>query len=282
MKAKAKDIASRRDHHKQLGGLRKLLNSFLFDMHTTRGQATNAVTLIVIILAVLLSMLNTIDSIHMQWGSQIDRFEYWVLALFAVEHGFRVYAARNRLHYMRSFDGIIDLMTILPLFVLGNSYVLMRLLRLVRVIKLAISMPVVRMLFLSLKGSVQLLLGVLVTIGLISIFIGNAIFILEPQTYANAFEGAWWALVTMSTVGYGDFVPQSPLGKVLAAGLILSGICMFAMVTAVISIRVGRMVNYMRRCPVCHVAHSPEYAFCPHCAAPQEPQQAFLMRADDE
>jgi len=279
---KAKDVTLRVEHHAELSGLRKFLHSVLFDIHAVRGKVTNVAILLIIILAVLLSMFDTVDSIHIQWGGRIDRLEYWILELFAVEYGLRIYAARNRLHYMRSFDGVVDLLTVLPLFVLGDTYVLMRLLRLVRVIKLAISMPVVRMLFLSLKGSVQLLMGVLVTIGLISILIGNTVFILEPQTYANAFEGAWWALVTMSTVGYGDFVPQTPLGKVLAAGLIMSGICMFAMVTAVISIKVGRMVNHMHRCPACNLTHSPEYAFCPHCATPQEPQQEPLMRDDDE
>jgi len=112
-------------------------------------------------------------------------------------------------------------------------------------------------------------LGVLGTIGLISVLVGNSIFILEPQTFANAFEGTWWSLVTMSTVGYGDFVPQTALGKTLAAALIMSGICMFAMITAVISVKVGRLVSHMNRCMSCNRGLPPDYTYCPHCAAPQ-------------
>lgn len=196
-----------------------------------------------------------------------------MLVIFAIEYICRLYAARNRWQYMSSFYGIIDLVTVLPLFIVGDSFVLVRLLRLARVIRVAISFPVVRALFVSLQGSVQLLMGVLGTIGLISVLVGNAVYILEPQTFADAFEGTWWSLATMSTVGYGDFVPKTPIGKTLAAGLIMSGICMFAMVTAVISVKVGRMVNHMNHCMSCSRTLSPDYAYCPHCAAAQKKQE---------
>jgi len=257
-----------------LAGFRKFLNSFLFDMHSLRGKVTNIVVFVIIMLAVMVTMMGTVDTVKAQWNEQIFTFESWVLVIFAIEYIGRVYASRNRWQYMLGFYGIIDLLTILPLFLGVNYFVLIRLLRLVRVIRVAISFPVVRVLFVSLQGAVQLLIGVFSTIGLISVLVGNAIYILEPQTFANAFEGTWWSLVTMSTVGYGDFVPKTAAGKTLAAGLILSGICMFAMVTAVISVKIGHMVNYMGRCIICRRSLSLEYAYCPHCAAPQARQQA--------
>jgi len=275
------NIQSSLGHQDQLRGSRKLLNSFLFETHLLRGKITNMVMLVIILAAVLFSMLNTITNIKVQWGELIGEFQYWVLIIFAVEYVCRVYAARNRWHYMRSFNGIIDLVTVLPLFIVGDSFVLIRLLRLARVIRVAISFPVVRALFISLKGSLQLLLGVLGTIALISVLVGNMIYILEPQTFANAFEGTWWSLVTMSTVGYGDFVPQTPTGKALAACLIMSGICMFAMVTAVISVKVGRMVSHMNRCMSCNRGLSPDYAFCPHCATAQHLQPEEVLADED-
>ncbi len=265
-----KDISTTMGHEGDLSGFRKLLNSFLFDMHGPRGKITNAILLIIIMLAVMVTMLGTIDTVRAQWSQQISIFEHAVLIVFAFEYICRIYAARNRWHYIRSFYGIIDLVTVLPLFIAGDSFVLVRLLRLARVIRVAISFPVVRALFISLKGSVHLLMGVLGTIGLISVLVGNAVYILEPQTFSDAFEGTWWSLVTMSTVGYGDFVPKTPIGKTLAASLIMSGICMFAMVTAVISVKVGRMVNHMNKCMSCKRGLSPDYAFCPHCAAAQK------------
>jgi len=149
------------------------------------------------------------------------------------------------------------------------------------VIRVAISFPVVRSLFASLKGSIRLLMGVLGTIALISVMVGNIIYILEPQTYSNAFEGVWWSVVTMSTVGYGDFVPQTAAGKVLATGLIMSGICMFAMVTAVISVKVGRMINNSSNCKACRHSLSPDYLYCPHCAHAQQQALPGAIADDD-
>jgi len=264
-----------------LTGLRLWLNILLFEVETTVGRIFNVLMLLLITLAVFVSMANTVAEVHAAWGARIDAFEYWVLVIFAVEYVVRIFGARNRWHYIRSFNGLVDLITVLPLLLVGGSFVSIRLLRLARVIRVAVSIPVVRSLFASLRGSVRLLMGVLMTIGLISVLVGNLIYILEPMTFANAFEGAWWSLVTMSTVGYGDFVPHTALGKTLAAALIMSGICMFSMVTAVISVRVGRMINDVVQCAQCHHRIAEDFLFCPHCATPQS-QQPGITNVDDD
>ncbi|GAV19709.1 potassium voltage-gated channel Shal-related subfamily D member 2 [Mariprofundus micogutta] len=276
-----KDVKLESDHHLHLSVPRKYLNELLFDTRTLAGRVTNWGMLSLIMVVVIGSMVNTVDVYNEKWGEEIHQFERWVLYAFAVEYVLRVYAARNRRHYLLSFNGIVDLITVLPLFIVGDSFVLVRLLRLARVIRVAISFPVVRSLFASLKGSLKLLMGVLGTIGLISVMVGNLIYILEPQTYSNAFEGTWWSLVTMSTVGYGDFVPQTAAGKMLAASLIMSGICMFAMVTAVISVKVGRMINNSAKCVSCNHGIAPDYLYCPHCATEQEQAQPELFEEDD-
>ena len=84
----------------------------------------------------------------------------------------------------------------------------------------------------------------------------------------------------MSTVGYGDFVPKTGAGKLVAAGLIMSGICMFAMVTAVIAVKVGHMINYAARCHACNHALSVSFLYCPHCGTTQ--QQAWPETLEDE
>ena len=252
-----------------LKGLRKLLNTLLFDTQARAGKIANNLMLSLIFIAVSASMLNTVEHINQNWGMWIEPFEYSLLIVFACEFLVRVYAARNRWHYLKSFNGMVDIATVLPLFLTGDAFVIVRLLRLVKVIRVAVFFPVVRALFSSLNGSLSLLFGVLGTICLISVMVGNLIHIIEPQTFTNAFEGIWWSLVTMSTVGYGDFVPASVLGKTLAGCLIMSGICMFAMITAVISVRVGRMVNNMATCRSCHHGISQDHPYCPHCGTHQ-------------
>ncbi len=265
----------------ELRGLRRQLNILLFEVATPIGRLFNLTMLLLIIAAVLASMLDTIPGLHVRWGAWFERFQHQVLVLFAAEYALRVYAARSRWGYIKSYNGIVDLLTVLPLFLAGQSYAMVRLLRLARIIRVAVSVPVVRALFASLAGSGRLLAGVLGTIALISVLAGNVIYIMEPDTFANAFEGTWWSLVTMSTVGYGDFVPATAGGKAIASALIMAGICMFAMVTAVISVRVGRMVNNTRRCSACAEAISQDFLYCPHCGEEQPWRRDHLLEPDE-
>ncbi|WP_018294406.1 ion transporter [Mariprofundus ferrooxydans] len=275
-------VVTRDQQGKELVGLRLWLNVLLFEVERPLGRIFNVFMLLLITAAVFGSMVNTTElAAQAVWNDQIDQFEYWVLVAFAIEYLLRIYAARNRWHYMRSFNGLVDLITVLPLLLAESAFVVIRLLRLARVIRVAVSIPVVRSLFTSLRGSMRLLMGVLMTIALISVLVGNLIYILEPMTFTNAFEGAWWSLVTMSTVGYGDFVPHSAVGKTLAAGLIMSGICMFSMVTAVISVRVGRMINNVIQCEKCHHRIAEDFLYCPHCATAQ-PHMRVAADVDDD
>jgi len=262
-------------------GLRFKLNTLLFCTENGAGKWVNIFILLLIVLAVFASMVNTLPEYKAKYGVQIGQFQLYVLYAFAVEYFLRIFAARKAIDYIKSFNGIIDMVTILPLFFGANSHVIIRLLRAVRIIRIAVYFPVVRALFASLKGSIQVLLGVLGTIALISITMGNLVYILEPDTFKNAFEGTWWSLVTINTVNYGNFVPQTPLNHIIAAGLIMSGICMFAMVTAVVSVRVGRMVHNAVRCERCNHGISPDYDFCPHCALPQQAQEEPLTPEED-
>ncbi len=262
-------------------GLRFQLNRVFFNVEEGPGKWLNVFILILIVTAVFASMLNTLPDVRVKYGERIDDLQMYVLYLFAVEYVLRIFSAHKAFGYVKSFNGVVDLITILPLFLGTNAHVLVRLLRAIRIIRIAVYFPVVRALFASLRGSVQVLLGVLGTIALISVTMGNLIHILEPGTFSNAFEGTWWSLVTMSTVGYGDFVPQTLVGRLIAAGLIMSGICMFAMVTAVVSVRVGRMVHNSVHCTRCNHGISPDYDFCPHCALPQDATEIPLKPEED-
>ena len=257
--------------HDQVSPLRRVLNTLLFDLSSRSGMIFNFVVQVIILMVVLASMANTVPAVNAVWGYQIEIVELWVLVLFSVEYALRLYSAHHRWRYMRSFNGIVDLMTIMPLFLGIESQVAIRLLRVARVMKMALSIPILHALMGSLSGSLKTLFAVLLSIGLISILVGNLVYMVEPETYTNAFEGAWWSQVTMSTVGYGDFVPHSPIGKVVATLLILTGICMFAMVTAVISAKVGRMLHYSASCNFCGISIAPDYRYCPHCATNQYP-----------
>ncbi len=249
---------------------RAKLHLILFEIRTPAGKAVNYTILMLIVGVVLASMFSTLDQIPQPWVDAFQNFERFVLYVFLLEYMARVYAAKHRWDYMRSFNGVIDFLTILPLFLSGSGMVAVRLLRLLRLVKITTFFPILKSLFVSVSGAMGLLLAVLGTITLISLLVGNLMYVVEPETFDNAFQGLWWSLVTMSTVGYGDLVPHSVIGKVLAGFLILTGILMFAMVTAVISVRVGRMVHMNSTCSHCDKSIALEYQYCPFCGGNQE------------
>jgi len=261
-------------------GLRSRLNSSLFDLSTLTGKCTNYTILFLILCSVFVSMLNTIEIIHQEWHEYIGQLQMTVMYVFLIEYILRVYSAQHRKKYMLSFYGVIDLLTVLPLFFGSSGSSIMRLARLVRIMKVTQYFPVLGALIRSVSGAMHMILAVFATIISVSVFAGNLAFMLEPETFSNAFIGTWWSLVTMSTVGYGDLVPHSPGGMMLGAVLILLGICVVAMMTAVIAVRVGRMVNMNKKCFECEVSISSEHNYCPHCG--QDQSDEIDLFSDDE
>jgi len=261
-------------------GLRAFLNAGLFDLNTMTGKFVNYTILLLILCSVFVSMLNTIAEVHQQWGEYVRQFQIAVLYVFLTEYVLRVYAAQQRKKYIFSFYGVIDFLTVLPLFFGSSGSAVMRLARLVRIMKVTQYFPVLGALIRSVSGAIHMIFAVFVTIISVSVFSGNLAYMLEPETFANAFIGTWWSLVTMSTVGYGDLVPHSPGGMMLGAVLILLGICVVAMMTAVIAVRVGRMVNMNKKCFECETTISSEHNYCPHCG--QNQSDEIDLFSDDE
>ncbi|TLS78211.1 ion transporter [Mariprofundus erugo] len=266
--ALAEQLAS--DQRSRQGkSLREVLNRYLFDMSWTGGKLVNYSILLLIITTVLTSMFNTLPEVNETWGAEIVDFQIVVLYVFLAEYVLRIYAARERKKYALGFYGIVDLLTVLPLFFGNSGSALMRLFRLIRIIRLGHYFPILVTLFRSVSDAKGMILAVLATIMAVSVLTGNLAYLLEPETFKNAFVGTWWSLVTMSTVGYGDLVPKSSGGMILGGVLILLGICVVAMMTAVIAVRVGRMVNMTNKCFECSKPVAAEHRYCPHCGQDQ-------------
>jgi len=262
------------------GAMRKVLNRYLFDINTVGGKVINYGVLVLVVGAVAMSMLKSLPNIHASWGGQIDSAQIAILYIFTVEYLLRVYAAKDRRKYILGFYGIIDLLTVLPILFGGPGTAIMRLFRLFRIVKIAQYFPVLTTLLRSVSGAKNMIFAVFITIAAVSVFAGNIAYMLEPETFHNAFVGTWWSLVTMSTVGYGDLVPHTMAGMALGGILILVGICVVAMMTAVIAVRVGRMVNMTNSCLNCDKPLSSEYSFCPHCG--QDQADEIDLFTDDE
>ncbi len=250
--------------------VRTKLNRWLFDLKNPTGRNVNLCIISLVVVGVFVSMLTTIPGVRLKWGRTIWLMEVGITMVFAVEYLLRLYAAQRRKEYAFGFFGLVDLFTVLPLLFTGDPALAVRLLRILRLLKLARYLGTLWLFFASLRDVVEILVVAVAAIGLVVLMAGNIVYFLEPQTVSNAFEGMWWSLVTMTTVGYGDIVPQTIFGQLLAALLMIMGIALFAMITAIVSYKLATTMKCPNHCPHCDRRVEAAFSYCPYCGAPQE------------
>ncbi len=251
------------------GKLRTLVNRALFDLNCRIGRTTNIAGMSIIIVSVFLAMIGTLGSIPPASKVVIHTIEFVATAVFAIEYFLRLWSAHRPWRYALSFYGIVDLMTWLPLLLIGDVTLAIRMLRILRLLKLLRYLRALELFLRSMRDVLDIVLILVIAIVIIALIAGNLIFFLEPETFQNAFIGTWWALVTMTTVGYGDMVPQTVGGKIEAAALMLMGISLFALLTGTISVKVAQMLKRNQNCMLCSRGINGEYRYCPHCGVEQ-------------
>ncbi len=249
--------------------IKRYLNIALFDLGSRLGRNVNLLGIFVIVTTVILSMIGTLDSLSQTTRHRIETAELIITFAFAVEYMLRVYAARRPIAYVFSFYGLIDLFTWLPLLLMGDATLAIRLLRVLRLLKLIRYLKALHLFLSSLQDTIEIMLVVVITILIVIAISGNLIHVIEPENIPNAFIGSWWSLVTMTTVGYGDIVPVTTGGKIIASFLMITGITIFAMLTGTISVKIAHIVNQTHNCFSCMNKFSDEYGFCPHCGTEQ-------------
>ncbi len=249
--------------------LQRALNRVLFDLRSPVGRNFNLLMMALIIASVLLSMFATIEAVSEKSREMIHLAEISVTIIFAAEYLARLYAGRWPIRYFFSFYGLVDLIAWLPLMLFDQTFLAIRLLRILRLLKLLRYMRAIRLLFSSMLDVFDLFFVVLAALFVVILVSGNLIFFIEPETFENAYVGCWWSLVTMTTVGYGDLIPQTVLGKVQAGVLMLMGITGFALLTGTISIKLGEHLQTRKNCNACAYRMGQDANYCPHCGATQ-------------
>ena len=204
----------------------------------------------VIIINIMVMFLQTFDSLA-KYEDLFDIIEAVTIFLFCIEYGLRIWTAeylypaeskpRAILHFLRSYDGVIDLMTILPFFFL-SGFVVFRLMRVVRIFHLFRintrydSFNVITSVLYEKRTQLASSIFILVTLMLASsLFLYNVEHKAQPDVFKNAFSGLWWSVSTLSTVGYGDMYPITPIGKFIAIIITFLGIGVVAIPTGIIS-----------------------------------------------
>lgn len=258
---------------------RQRLHTIVFEADTPGGRRFDTILLLLISVSVIAVSLESIHSVRDRWGDLLRAVEWGVTGLFTVEYALRLVAVRRPWRYALSFYGLVDLLAILPtylsLFVAGTQSLqvvrALRLLRVFRIFKLTQFVGEAALLRAALQASarkITIFLGAVVTVVLI---FGALMYLIEGEEsgFTSIPTSIYWAVVTMTTVGYGDIAPHSPLGRIVASILMIAGYGILAVPTGIVTIELAEAQRKSRNtqaCPACGRGdHADDAAYCKHC-----------------
>jgi voltage-gated potassium channel len=262
-------------------GWRNTLHEVIFEAETPGGKAFDVALIWAIILSVIAVMLESVKGMGAAYGNLLYFIEWFFTLLFTVEYVLRLFSVRKPLRYALSFYGLVDLLAIIPtylsLFLPGTQYLLviriLRLLRIFRIFKLTEYLSEARVISDALRASRKKISVFLLAVLSLVVIIGSLMHVIEGD--ANGFTdiptSIYWAIVTMTTVGYGDLSPQTPLGKLLASAVMIAGYGIIAVPTGIVTVEFSRTTRTLvttASCPSCGAeGHDSDAVHCKYCGA---------------
>ena len=262
-----------------LAGWRARLHEIIFEADTRAGKAFNVGLLLTIAASLVAVSLETVSPYGTEHGRTLRLMEWGFTLVFSVEYGLRLFCVQRPLAYARSFYGIVDLLAIFPtylsvLFPGAQSFLIVRALRLLRVFrifKLARFVGEMDVLRTALRQSRRKITVFVITLLTIVAIMGSLMYLIEGDEsgFTSIPRGMYWAIVTMTTVGYGDISPQTPLGQVVASVLMVMGYGLLAVPTGIFSaelIELTRKPVSTQVCPSCSAeGHDADAVYCKFC-----------------
>ena len=264
-----------------VGPFREKLWRIIFRSDTPGGRRFDLALLWVIAGSVLVVMLESVESIRQEHGPLLRGIEWAFTIIFSLEYILRVWVVREPARYARSFFGMVDLLAVLPSYLelvfTGSHYLLvlrvLRLLRMFRVLKMAEHIGEAGTLLNALRASRRKIFVFLFGVMALVCVEGTVMYLLEGRVnegFSSIPQSLYWAVVTLTTVGYGDVSPITVLGKVMASVIMLTGFAIIAVPTGVVTVELGREINRARRdkrkCAECGWAdHDARANYCQQC-----------------
>ena len=262
-------------------GWRAHLHEIIFEADTRAGRSFDIALIIAIVASITVVSLDTVESIANRHHALLTAAEWFFTVLFSIEYLLRLICVQNRLRYATSFFGIIDLLSVLPtyasLLIPGAESLLLlralRLLRIFRVFKLARFLSEERALRASLYAA-RARIGVFLVTALIAIVLmGATMYLIEgPESgFTSIPVGMYWAVVTLTTVGYGDVTPQTALGQLLSVAMMILGYSLIIVPTGILSAELARAKEHVptsQHCRECsREGHDIDATHCKYCGA---------------
>ena len=258
---------------------RQRLHEIIFEADTPAGKVFDVALLIAIVVSTLAVVLESVDAIEERFGRQLRIIEWTVTLLFTVEYVMRLLAVRRPWNYATSFLGIVDLLAVLPtylslLFAGTHSLAViraLRLLRIFRIFKLHRYVGEISSLLNAIRASAAKITVFLLTVMTLSLILGTAMYVIEGPAsgFTSIPRGMYWAVVTVTTVGYGDIAPRTIFGQAIAAAAMVIGYSMIIIPTAIFSmelVRADRRDTTTQNCPEClREGHDADATHCKYC-----------------
>ncbi len=263
------------------------LHRIIFGNLTPGGRRFDIVLIVAILASVVVVMLESVESIHERSGAALRIGEWVFTILFTVEYGLRLLSAERASRYAKTFFGVVDLLSILPtylsLVVPGGQALavirILRVLRVFRVLKLAQFVGGEQLLIRALRSSAHKIAVFLIAVLTVVVVVGSVMYFIEGAEagFTSFPTGVYWAIVTLTTVGFGDITPQTSVGQALAAVLMILGYGMIAVPTGIVTAEMATRPesgaplppaasDHSRTCPQCAGSgHDPDARHCKYC-----------------
>ena len=266
---------------------RQRLYIIIFESDTPAGRCFDTLLLLTILASLGVVMVDSIESVHARYHGLLSGLEWTFTAIFALEYLLRLYCSPKPLRYAFSFFGLVDLLAVLPailaLAFADAQYLLIvrviRMIRIFRILKLRQYLAQANFLLTALRSSRRKIIVFLVTVSSLVTVFGTLMYVIEGP--ANGFTSIptsiYWAIVTLTTVGFGDITPKTPLGQMVASLVMITGYSIIAVPTGIFT---AELTNAMRQegllkhtCPHCKKhRHEANAAFCSRCGGPLFPR----------
>lgn len=264
---------------KHFHNVRARLYQIVFGTDTPAGKMFDIVLLIAILLSILIVMLESVRELRENFRTYFFVAEWGFTALFTLEYILRIFITRKPSRYVFSFLGMIDLLALLPsylaIFMVGGSYLVViraiRLLRVFRILKLTRYLSEAAVLGGALKASRRKILIFMGAVTTLVIITGTLMYLIEggKNGFTSIPKSIYWAVVTITTVGYGDIAPHTIIGQTFATILMLTGYAIIAVPTGIVTSEMNKMESQNRpsdkTCENCFSRSAEASNYCQHC-----------------
>lgn len=260
---------------------RRKLHEVIYEADTPAGKLFDVVLLVVILLSVILVLLESVRPIYTEYFEWFYRAEWVITIIFTIEYILRIISIKNPKKYIFSFYGIVDFVSTIPTYltlVFGGYNVLiavraLRLLRVFRVLKITRYVGESDKLAVALRHSRPKILVFVFSVLIITVIAGTVMYLVEGEAsgFDNIPLSIYWCIVTLTTVGFGDIAPITPLGRFIASFIMITGYGIIAVPTGIVSAEYSKAgekpvpVN-TQVCPHCNeTKHLDKAEYCHNC-----------------